>query len=400
MGQIDLAAALRRARLSDPNAVPEILAAAAGDLGATDVTVYLVDFGQTMLEPLPDRSAHADVPAAEAVAATMAGRAFTEQRVITAEREDGVRVWVPVVEGSDRTGVVALTIPGLAEGAEAAVEDLGLLAGYLIAAQARCTDLYNLYRRRQSMSLAASMQWDLLPPLVLQTPNVTVSGLVEPAYDVGGDCFDYAVNGSSLDLAIMDAMGHGTHSASLAGLAVGSYRRDRREARPLSVMHENLGATLSAQYRDASFVTGILARLATDTGELTWTNAGHPPPLLLRGGNVVDELRCPPTPPWGLAPGTPTVATAHLEPGDSILLYTDGVIEARTPDAELFGLERLIDHAQALASDLVRAEEVVRRLVRSVLEHQRADLRDDATVVMVRWDGSDGSARPEITRPA
>lgn len=400
MGDIDMAAALRRARLSDPGAMPEILAAAAGDLGATDVTVYLVDFGQTTLEPLPDRSTHAGVPAAEPVTGTMAGRAFTEQRLVAAERDGSVRAWVPVVEGSDRTGVVALTLPELADGSEAAIEDLGLLAGYLIAAQARCTDLYNLYRRRQRMSLAASMQWDLLPPLVLQTPTVTVSGLVEPAYDVGGDCFDYAVNGSSLDLAIMDAMGHGTHSASLAGLALGAYRRDRREARTLPVIHENLGAAMMAQYRDASFVTGVLARLDTDTGELTWTNAGHPPPLLLRGGRVVDELRCPPTPPWGLAAGTPTLATAQLEPGDSILLYTDGVIEARTPDAELFGLERLIDHARALASDLIRAEEVVRRLVRSVLDHQRTDLRDDATVVLVRWDGADGSARPEAARPA
>lgn len=391
MPPLDLATALRRARQSNPSAVPEILASAANDLGATDLTVYLVDFGQTTLEPLPDRSAHADVPARELVATTMAGRAFTEQRVLTAERDAGVRVWVPIVEGSDRTGVVAMTVPSIDDDGLTAAEDLGLLAGYLIAAHARVTDMYNLYRRRQSMSLAASMQWDLLPPLVLQTPTVTVSGLIEPAYDVGGDCFDYAVNGSTLDVAIMDAMGHGTHSASIAGLALGAYRHDRREAKPLAVMHQNLGATMTAQYVDASFVTGLLARLDLHTGELTWTSAGHPPPLLVRGTQVVGELECPPTPPWGLAPGRPTVATAQLEPGDGVLLYTDGVIEARTPDNELFGLDRLIDLTQTFASDLVRAEEVVRRLVRSVLDHQRADLRDDATIVMVRWDGANGT---------
>ena len=63
------------------------------------------------------------------------------------------------------------------------------------------------------MSLAASMQWDLLPPLVMQAGSVSIAGLIEPAYDVGGDCFDYSLNGPVFDFAIMDAMGHGVSSA-------------------------------------------------------------------------------------------------------------------------------------------------------------------------------------------
>ena len=54
-----------------------------------------------------------------------------------------------------------------------------------------------------------------------------VAGIVEPAYDVGGDCFDYAANGPTFDLAIMDAMGHGLGSATVSGLAMGAYRNDR-----------------------------------------------------------------------------------------------------------------------------------------------------------------------------
>lgn len=387
MVRIDLGRAMRQASGSGPAAMPEVLSAAAEALAGTDLTVYLVDFGQTTLEPLPDRAAHADLPTAEPVASSMAGRAFTEQRVVTAERDDGVRVWAPVVEGSDRTGVLAVTVPAAADDVLQACADLGLLAGYLIAAQARCTDMYNLHRRRRSMSLAASMQWDLLPPLVLKTPAVTLAGLVEPAYDVGGDCFDYAANGTALDLAVMDAMGHGTHSALLAGLAMGAYRHARREARPLAAVHEHIATAMAAQHPDASFVTGVVARLATDTGQLTWTNAGHPFPLLIRGGRVISELRCDPTPPWGLGSGAPPVASASLEPGDSVLFYTDGVIEARTPDLELFGLERLADLTQSYSSDLVEPEEIVRRLVGAVLDHQRADLRDDATLLMVRWNG-------------
>jgi serine phosphatase RsbU (regulator of sigma subunit) len=388
--RIDLSAALRRAHGADPGSIVAILAAAADEVGATDVVVYLVDFSQTTLQPLPDHATHADLPAAEAVAGTMAGRAFTDQRIIHAERDDGVRVWIPVVEGSDRTGVVALTLPSADDGTLEASGDLGLLAGYLIAAQARCTDLYNLYRRRQHLSLAASMQWDLLPPLVLKTDTITVAGLVEPAYDVGGDCFDYAANGRTFDFAIMDAMGHGLRSALLAALAMGAYRHDRREARSLPAIHAGLASALEAQPQDAAFVTGQLARIDTHTGELRWTNAGHPLPLLIRGGQVIRELTCRPAPPWGLGQGAPIVATEALEPGDSVLVYTDGVTEARTPDGELFGVDRLIDLAQSSASDQVPPEEVVRRLVAAVLDHQRADLRDDATVVLVRWAGPTG----------
>src|SRR5207342_2014376 len=118
-------------------------------------------------------------------------------------------VWAPIIEGSDRTGMLAMTLPRATDTTVAECEELGLLAGYLIATQARTTDLYNLRRRRRALSLAASMQWDLLPPLVLKTPSVTVAGLLEPAYEVGGDCFDYAINDNVLSVGILDAMGHG-----------------------------------------------------------------------------------------------------------------------------------------------------------------------------------------------
>jgi serine phosphatase RsbU (regulator of sigma subunit) len=134
-------------------------------------------------------------------------------------------------------------------------------------------------------------------------------------------------------------------------------------------------------------VTGILGRIEVDSGVLSWTNAGHPLPLLVRGGRVVRELPCPPTPPWGLAGGDPTVATEALEPGDRLLLYTDGVIEARTPEGEEFGLDRLIDLTNRYGSDLEQPEAITRQLAEQVRAHQSADLVDDATIVMLGWGG-------------
>ena len=79
-----------------------------------------------------------------------------------------------------------------------------------------------------------------------------------------------------------------------------------------------------------------------------------------------------------------------LEPGDAVLLYTDGVIEARTPQGEFFGLERLTDLLEREAASGQPAEELLRRLVQTVLEHQAAELRDDATLLLVQWTGENG----------
>lgn len=150
---------------------------------------------------------------------------------------------------------------------------------------------------------------------------------------------------------------------------------------------DNLSTVLTAQYDDTAFASGLLMRIELATGELSWTNAGHPCPLLIRGGRVIGELEVEPTPPWGLIEGTPTQGSETLEPGDSLLLYTDGVVDARTSDGDRFGLDRLTDLTGQIASDQLPAEEVVRRLVRAVLEHQKSNLSDDATLVVVQWQG-------------
>lgn len=395
MPRLNLGVALRAAEDADPASVPDVVLRVAGQLGASEVVVYLVDFAQKTLEPLPARGQHAEVPQSEEVATTMAGRAFTDRCPVTAERSNGVRIWVPVVEGSDRTGVLAVTVPEATDEVVESCEELGLFIGYLIATQARATDLYNMHRRRRSLSLPASMQWDLLPPLVLRSARMSVAGLIEPAYEVGGDCFDYALNDSFLELGVFDPMGHGLFSALVAALCVGSYRHDRRESHALERMHARLDALMAEELRDQGFATGQLARIDLESGEMAWTNAGHPLPMLIRGGRVIAQLDCPPTLPWGLgslfgSASDATVATEALEPGDGVLFFTDGVVEAHTPGAEQFGVERLADLVSRHASDQLAPEEIVRLLVRAVLEHQNGQLADDATLVLFKWNGASG----------
>ena len=392
MALLDLGAALRAAHGADPAAVSEVILRLATGIGATDATLYLVDFAQVTLEPVPDRNAHVEIATSEDVATTMAGRAFSSGSATTAERPDGVRVWVPVIEGSDRTGVLALTLASADAESVQRCEELGLFAGYLVATQARSTDLYNLYRRRRALSLAASMQWDLLPPLVLKTSRLVVAGFLEPAYEVGGDCFDYALNDTLFDVAIVDAMGHGVASSLIAALSLGSYRHDRREGRSLSDIHTNLDAVMSTNLPQLLFATGQLARIDVEDGTMTWTNAGHPHPLLIRGGQVLRELECEPSLPWGLGslspdPSAPAVATVALEPGDSVLFFTDGVTESKRRGGDRFGTAHLVDLVGQHASQQLEVEEVVRRLARAIVEEHAGRPDDDATLVLVQWQG-------------
>jgi serine phosphatase RsbU (regulator of sigma subunit) len=392
---LDFGAALRAARGADPASVPEVVLRVAQGLGATDVTIYLVDFAQSTLEPIPDRRTHSEIAQSEDVATTMAGRAFATGTATTVDRPNGVRVWVPIIEGSDRTGVLAVTVAEATPEIVRGCEEIGLFAGHLIATQARATDLFNLYRRREPLSLAASMQWDLLPPLVLKTPRLAVSGFLEPAYEVAGDCFDYAMNDTSFDVGVIDAMGHGVASSLIATLTIGSYRHDRRQGRSLAQIHATLDEVMATHLPQLLFATGALARIDLETGVMTWTNAGHPLPLLIRQGQVLGELECQPSLPWGLGAldpdGAPHLATVPLEPGDSVLFFTDGVTESPVIDGGSLGVERLADLVGQHASDQLEVEEVVRRLARSVIDLHLGKPNDDATLVMVQWRGPTSS---------
>ena len=142
-------------------------------------------------------------------------------------------MWAPVRERAERIGVLELGFPSLEPDERrdellALADDLGLLVGHLTHTAGRYTDLIELRRRRRPMNLAAEMQWDLLPPLSFSSPELAIAGLLEPAYFVAGDAFDYSLNGEMLGFAIIDAMGHGVNSTLASTLALGAFRYGRR----------------------------------------------------------------------------------------------------------------------------------------------------------------------------
>ena len=364
------------------------LLAALKPMDGTDPVVYLADFSRRTLIPVPTGDSRSDV-GDEEVASTMAGRAFITRKPVSAERADGFRLWVPLVEGTMRTGVLAVTLPLVDDEKLADVEMLGVFAGLALAATAPLSDLSHIRRRGRTMSLAATMQWSLMPPLAAATQRAAISGVLEPAYDIAGDGFDYAINADAIEFAILDGMGHGVASSMLTGLAIGAYRHSRREGSSLPKMHNAIERAIFEQYQGEAFATGIIGRLSTATGELDWSCAGHPAPLLLRERRVIAELECEPVLPFGLGEEEPvSVGLQVLQPGDAVLLYTDGVVEARTTTGEEFGLPRLIDLFEREAASERTGEELLRRVVRAVLDYQVDKLRDDATMMLVEWTGA------------
>lgn len=376
--------------------LPGLVAAQAARLGADEAVMYLVDLQQTVLVPFvgPDQDALEPL----SVDSTLAGRTFQHIEVSTQEHGPGrVRAWVPMIDGTERLGVLTVVV-------DADVADeipdgtLGIrlrrftaLVSELIVSKTRYGDELVRLRRHSQMDLAAELQWSLLPPLTFSTGDVTIAGALEPAYEVAGDTVDYAVDRNIVRAAIFDAMGHGLHSSQLAAVAVASYRNYRRAGADLPATVEGVHQALHSTFGGEHFVTGLFGELTVDTGRFRWVCAGHPPPLLLRDGRLVRELECPPSPPLGLSlPSTitrhaPQVGEEHLERGDRVLFYTDGVLEARSPDGEFFGERRLFDLLSRNLAARLPVPETLRRVVRALLEHQHGRLDDDATMLLVEW---------------
>jgi serine phosphatase RsbU (regulator of sigma subunit) len=330
---------------------------------------------------------------------TLAGRAY-QTITIQSGRVDGAhQLWIPLVDGTERLGALARTVSDVSEPMVAKYRTLASLSAMLIAEKSRCSDTYLQVQRSVEMALQAELAWAFLPPRTFATPQFVVTAALEPAYAAGGDAFDYSLIDDRLHVSIFDALGHDLAAGLLASVGLASCRSTRRADGSLGDIRAQADHAIASQFGNDRFATALLCDLDLASGVLSWIPCGHPAPLLIRGNRTVKELVRPPQLPLGLASldaaGHATVfpdqaaappQTEKLEPGDRVLLYTDGVTEGRAADGTPFGTERLADFIIRNSSAGLPAPETIRRLNRAIMDYQHGRLRDDATIVLVEWN--------------
>jgi serine phosphatase RsbU (regulator of sigma subunit) len=237
------------------------------------------------------------------------------------------------------------------------------------------------------MQLAAEIIWNQLPPLTFAVDGTTVTAVLEPCYDVGGDAFDYAANGDTLHIALFDTVGHGITASALTTLTLNTYRNARRSGLSLADTYRSTDKWIRAQFPGA-FVTAIMAEFDTRTGLYRRIAAGHPAELFVRGGRTMPAPPSPTALPLGLGHMVdrgPGVSELQLERGDTLVLYTDGITEARDTDGVLFGLDRLSVFLLEDLAERAPAAETMRRLIHTIVSYENGELRDDATAAMLQW---------------
>jgi Stage II sporulation protein E (SpoIIE) len=358
--------------------------------------VWVVDTAQRVLTRAePGRDEQLDL------ANTVAGRAYQFGEILPGTDADGGRLlWVPVLDGTDRIGVLRIGLDDAVRvGAVAGVDDDPLLTGrlstvaglmgHIVASKSAYSDRLRRWRSNGPLSAASELLWQLLAPRTFATEHIVVSAILEPHQQVAGDAYDYNVEGDVVDLAVFDAAGHDLGASMTTALAITGIRNARRRGeKDLVGLAAAADELVAAQPGPPQFATAILARLDTSTGVLHYLNAGHPPALLVRSGHVVKELDAPPRPPLGITdPAGRPAAVVHeqLEPGDRLLMYTDGITEARDHEGRFFGERRLLELTERTATPQLSAPETLRRLAAAVLEHQDGRLQDDATLLLVDW---------------
>lgn len=350
--------------------------------------LYVADHTEERLLLVPASVAPPPGPHDVAVRGSVAGRVYLTRQPIVTNGDEGRTLWFPVYQRSDSVGTLAIAFDGQDPWLEELSRAIALAVGSAVLGARRHSDVFELARGADELGLAATMQWDLLPLPTYVDPRFEVAGRVEPAYDIGGDAFDFAANQGRVEIGVFDAMGHGLRSTLLTTLTVGAYRFGRRRHDRLVDVAADIDEAVLNHAAGEEFVTGHLCRLDLSTGVVSWLNAGHPVPLLIRDHSAAPIGEADPVLPFGLE-GTPQPGVeVGLQPEDIVLFYSDGVIEARPEGGPEFGMDRFLDLAGRHGDADIALAVLVRLILDDVVKHSEGVLRDDATLVAVRWNGA------------
>lgn len=385
----DLNAVYQAMRAAPPYALAEAVRDALVRHGAAQsVEVLLADYALVALRPV---LAEPDPAAAEIrIDSSSAGRAFASQQSQWDQALSTLHL--PVTACGERFGVLGVRLPEPPELDEVhAFEEVATALGHGLRGADRLTDRYQRARRMARMTLAAEMQWGLLPGYGHRGNGYRLAGMLEPAYAVYGDNFDWSCDPDTLMLSITNGMGEGMRAALLTTLAVTALRNARRSGANLEEQAGLADEAVYAQYGGREHVSTLLLRFEATTGRLFAVDAGSPRLMRLRD-NEVETIKLEQQLPLGMFGNTTYVEQCvTLQPGDRLVIITDGVYDARSSVNTAFG-EALLESA-VRSTRLQPADEAVRTMIRGMLTFREGvDVFDDAVVVCLDWTAEQPAA--------
>ena len=287
----------------------------------------------------------------------------------------GAVLGAPLVSGAQIIGSMHLGTLTRRDFGDETIELLGFAAARASLAIAR-TRLFEQERR-----IAEELQRSLLPNRLPAVPGVALAARYEPGgagAKVGGDWYDaIALPGGRVAIVIGDVVGRGIEAAATMGQMRSALRAILMQADDSGAMAERLNR-FALGLGDCMLTTVVMAVFEPATGRVRFTNAGHPPPLLVGPDGSAQYLEDTPSPPMGVVE-TPRYRerTIELDPGSTLLLYTDGLVERPTQALDT-GLQRLREAAVAAGTGAD-----VEGLCASVLGQIRADGEQDDDVTMI-----------------
>jgi phosphoserine phosphatase RsbU/P len=253
-------------------------------------------------------------------------------------------------------------------------------------------------RLEQEINIARDIQQALLPRNFPDTPNFCVTGVNFPCLSVGGDYFDvFRVSDGRTAFVIADVSGKGLGAAILTTMLQGALSGMTLGTDPARVFN-HVNRFLCEHSEVGRYATVFFGLLDND-GHLEFINAGHPSPILIRRG-AAEEAFTEGSFPVGLVPEAQyTAACVKLEPGDTLVLFTDGVTEAMDPEEQLFGVPRL---RQVLTGQMQCPLEQLQKCVLEAVENFTRGARqaDDLTLLIVRYRATAASTTTDTDIPA
>jgi serine phosphatase RsbU (regulator of sigma subunit) len=309
-----------------------------------------------------------------------AWRCFDHQTPILTE-DTG---YLPVSMRGERWGVLRVAP---APGDTAVLGELAEIATALaheIAAVTAGTDVYRTARRSRRLTLAAEMQWEMLPGRSRIRPSFSLAGQLEPAYAVRGDSFDWSDDGQRVWLSTINGTGEGVAAAMLTSLATYALRNARRAGLGLADQAALADQAIYDLHRGDRHLAALLMELDLRSGVLTVVDAGSPRLVLLRAGEV-QELPLEAQFPLGMFEATDYHEQRfELCRGDRLFVVSDGVIDATGQDVRYgqTALDRFLRRTGPM-----EPLDAVRSLIGDLRAFVAGDLVDDAVVVCLDWTG-------------